>query len=93
MALVQAVAVLPGTNCAPDQKPAFVSMLEYEQGNASKLVRTPLTDKCYFTFIHKMHLGYGGNPCGPIGTKKTESVKASVRASDDKSSFSIAREL
>ena len=52
------------TNCAPDQKPAFVRILECEQSysfeyqkNASKLVHTPLTDKCYL-----MHLGYGGNP-------------------------------
>ena len=55
------------TNCAPDQKPAFVRMLECEQsysfeyqGNASKLVQTPLTDKCYLTLMHGMHLGYGG---------------------------------
>ena len=46
------------------------------QGNASKLVHTPLTDKCYLTLIHSMHLGYGGNPYDPAGTRKTESVKA-----------------
>ena len=26
------------------------------QGNASKLVHTPLTDKCYLTMMHGMHL-------------------------------------
>ncbi|GAB5365644.1 hypothetical protein AAMO2058_001075600 [Amorphochlora amoebiformis] len=45
-------------------------------GNASKLVHTPLTDKCYLVLTQGMHLGYGGNPYGPAGTGKTESVKA-----------------
>ncbi len=46
------------------------------QGNMSKLVHTPLTDKCYLVLTQGMHLGYGGNPYGPAGTGKTESVKA-----------------
>ncbi|GMH82520.1 hypothetical protein TrST_g11065 [Triparma strigata] len=46
------------------------------QGNAGKLVHTPLTDKCYLTLTQGMHFGFGGNPYGPAGTGKTESVKA-----------------
>lgn len=53
----------------------FEYSFEY-QGNAPKLVYTPLSDKCYLTLTQGMHLGYGGNPYGPAGTGKTESVKA-----------------
>ncbi|KAH8053449.1 dynein light chain binding protein [Aureococcus anophagefferens] len=54
---------------------SFRYTYEY-QGNAGKLVHTPLTDKCYLTLTQGMHMGFGGNPYGPAGTGKTESVKA-----------------
>ena len=51
------------------------------QGNKAKLVHTPLTDKCYLTLTTGMQMGYGGNPYGPAGTGKTESVKVGRGAS------------
>jgi dynein heavy chain 2 len=54
---------------------SFQYTYEY-QGNAPKLVHTALTDKCYLTLTQGMHMGFGGNPYGPAGTGKTESVKA-----------------
>lgn len=46
------------------------------QGNNPKLVRTELTEKCFLTLTQAMRMGLGGNPFGPAGTGKTESVKA-----------------
>ncbi|KAG7305417.1 hypothetical protein JYU34_009488 [Plutella xylostella] len=49
---------------------------EYLGVNTGQFVRTELADECFLILTQALHLGLVGNPFGPAGTGKTESVKA-----------------